>query len=69
MKILAFILILWVIISSALAKDDIYTNLSHKVCSVVSQDEETGNTRHLCEGVGGYKLAILDEDIRQSIDT
>lgn len=47
----------------------VYTGLSEKNCDTVeSTDEEGGSYRGLCPGVGGYKLELLEGDLRQTIN-
>jgi len=47
----------------------IYTGLSEKDCRTVeATDEEGGSYRGLCSGVAGYKLELLEGDLRQTIN-
>ncbi|MGD9588110.1 MAG: hypothetical protein AB7Q37_06525 [Pyrinomonadaceae bacterium] len=47
----------------------IYTGLSEKDCRTLeATDEEGGSYRGVCPGVGGYKLELLEGDLRQSIN-
>jgi len=49
--------------------ESIYTSLTAKDCKTIEQtDEEAGSYRGLCSGVGGYKLELLEGDIRQTIN-
>lgn len=46
-----------------------YTGLGEKACRTVeSNPDEGGSYRGLCPGVGGYKLEIIEGDLRQSIN-
>ncbi len=45
----------------------VYTDLAEKKCKTISFDQETGHSAQSCNGVGGYKLIVLDDDARQSI--
>ncbi len=44
-----------------------YTELAEKKCKTISSDKETGSSTQRCNGVGGYKLLVHDDDARQSI--
>jgi len=47
----------------------IYTDLSAEKCKTVeSSVEGTGRYRGICPGVGGYKIELLEGDIRQSLN-
>lgn len=49
--------------------ESIYTSLATKDCKTIEQsDEGAGWYRGACPGVGGYKLELLEGDIRQTID-
>lgn len=49
--------------------ESIYTGLSAKDCKTIEQsDEEAGYYRGQCPGVGGYKLELIEGDIRQTIN-
>jgi hypothetical protein len=46
-----------------------YTGLSEKVCRELKvSDEDGASYEGECPGVGGYKLRLLEGDLRQSID-
>ncbi len=46
-----------------------YTNLDDKSCKTLESDSSgAGSYRGRCPGVGGYKLDMLEGDIRQSIN-
>ena len=48
--------------------ESLYTNLGVKDCKTTAQtDDEGGSYRGQCPGVGGYKLELLEGDLRQSI--
>lgn len=47
----------------------IYTDLTTEKCRTIeATDEGAGSYRGECKGVGGYKLEVLEGDIRQSIN-
>ena len=47
----------------------VYTSLSDKNCkTIVSNPDEGGDYRGLCPGTNGYKLELLEGDLRQSIN-
>lgn len=49
--------------------ESIYTGLSTRDCKTIEQsDENAGWYRGVCPGVGGYKLELLEGDIRQTIN-
>jgi len=66
----------WIILLSAVgifaqkAKiESVYTSLETKACKTLSQtDEEAGSYEGECPGIGGYKLRLIEGDIRQSIN-
>ncbi len=49
--------------------ESVYTDLTTKKCKTIEQtDDEGGSYRGECAGVGGYKLEVLEGDLRQSIN-
>lgn len=49
--------------------ESIYTSTSTNVCKTLEQsDEGAGFYRGSCPGVGGYKLELIEGDIRQTLD-
>ena len=49
--------------------ESIYTDLTTEKCRTIEQtDDEGGSYRGECAGVGGYKLEVLEGDLRQSIN-
>lgn len=49
--------------------ESIYTDLTTKKCKTIEQsDDEGGSYRGECAGIGGYKLEVLEGDLRQSIN-
>ena len=47
----------------------VYTDLSSEKCKTIeSNANEAGSYRGLCAGAGGYKLELLEGDLRQSIN-
>lgn len=50
-------------------KQSIYTGTQTKDCKTIEQsDEGAGYYRGECPGVGGYKLELIEGDIRQTIN-
>jgi hypothetical protein len=57
------------IFAQAKNTESIYTGLSESDCQTIEQsDEDAGWYRGICPGVGGYKLELLESDIRQTIN-
>lgn len=49
--------------------ESVYTDLTTEKCRTIEQtDEEGGSYRGECAGVGGYRLEVLEGDLRQSIN-
>ena len=47
----------------------VYTDLSDTKCKTVElQEDEGGSYKGVCNGVAGFKLNLLEGDLRQSID-
>lgn len=47
----------------------VYTNLDDKNCKTLESDSSgAGSYRGRCPGIGGYKLDLLEGDIRQTIN-
>lgn len=47
----------------------VYTDLAAEKCKTLeSSDDEGGSYRGLCDGANGYKLEVLEGDLRQTID-
>ncbi len=48
--------------------ESIYTDLTAEKCkNIESDDTGSGYSRDECPGVGGYKLQVIESDIRQTI--
>lgn len=66
------IFILQVVTVSAQTNQNIkvvYTDLAAEKCKTIeSSEEEAGSYRGECAGVGGYKLEVLEGDIRQTVN-
>ncbi|MCU0240590.1 MAG: hypothetical protein MUC29_14205 [Pyrinomonadaceae bacterium] len=63
-----FILFIFCFMANAQNKS-IYTGLSDKDCKALkSSDEDTDSYEGECPGVGGYKLRLLEDDLRQTIN-
>ncbi|NNE99159.1 MAG: hypothetical protein HKN25_09090, partial [Pyrinomonadaceae bacterium] len=49
--------------------DSIYTNLNADKCKTIELDESgAGYYRGECKGIGGYKLEVIEGDLRQTIN-
>ncbi len=49
--------------------ESIYTDLTAEKCkNIESDDTGSGYSRDECPGVGGYKLQVIESDIRQTIN-
>lgn len=47
----------------------VYTSLTQRSCTTLeSTPDEGGNYEGECRGVGGYKLRVIEGDLRQTID-
>jgi hypothetical protein len=71
MKFIIFIsaIILFAAAHSSAQVTSVYTDLDASKCKTLERDEEgTGLYRGECKGVGGYKLHVVEGDLRQSID-
>lgn len=70
--IISFVVLLLVSIFGTAAAGQIfsiYTDLSDTKCKTLEIDEEgTGSYRGDCGGVFGYKLHVIEGDLRQTID-
>lgn len=70
MKIIAFIALALFAATAASAQiTSRYTDLDDQKCKTLELDEEGGGSyKGECAGVGGYKLHVLEGDLRQSIN-
>ncbi|HLA11045.1 MAG TPA: hypothetical protein VJ023_10675 [Pyrinomonadaceae bacterium] len=72
LKIPTFLLVLFLLWPSTgtaqTPTSSIYSDLRPARCRTIEVDRETGSSVQQCRGVGGYKLLVLDDDSRQSID-
>ena len=47
----------------------VYTDLANEKCRTIeSNADEGGSYKGVCKGVGGYKLEVLEGDLRQTIN-
>ena len=55
---------------SAFAQNkSVYTSTKTNACRTISQsDKDAGSYEGECTGVGGYKVRVLEGDIRQTIN-
>src|SRR5688572_29554531 len=70
MKIFIFwVSILFGVLSSYGQNTSVYTDLADTRCKTIeSTADEGGSYRGICPGVGGYKLEVIEGDLRQSIN-
>jgi len=62
-------LILAATVFAAAQNTSIYTSTRTSSCRTIkSSDEGAGSYLGECRGVGGYKIRVLEDDIRQTID-
>lgn len=68
-KILISLSFLFIFSNAIAAQTSVYTDLADKKCKTLeSSAEEGGSYRGECKGIGGFKLEVLEGDIRQSIN-
>lgn len=66
---LAAACVLLLSIAAAAQNKSVYTSTKTNACKTIkSTDEGTGSYIGECLGVGGYKLRLIEGDIRQTID-
>lgn len=67
-----FILMTIVLATSFTARAQVkslYTNLGDAKCRTVEvRDDEGGSYKGVCRGVGGYKLEVIEGDLRQTVN-
>ena len=65
---LTTIIILTLSAFSSAQNKSVYTNTSDKVCKQQkANDDEGGDYIGICPGVGGYKLKLIEGDLRQTL--
>jgi len=65
---LCTILLLTLTVSLAAQNKSIYTSTSDKICKAQkANDDEGGDYIGICPGVGGYKLKLIEGDLRQTL--
>lgn len=69
MKIFFFSTIILVTLSvfSSAQNKSIYTSTSEKACKQQESSDEGGDYVGICPGVGGYKLKLIEGDLRQTL--
>lgn len=68
-KLLLTLSFLFVFSTAISAQTSVYTDLDDKKCKTLeSNPDEGGSYRGECRGVGGFKLEVLEGDLRQSIN-
>jgi len=69
MKIAAMLAMMFLLTVSLGAQiTSIYTSLDDKKCKELERsDDEGGSYKGLCQGVAGYKLHLIEGDLRQTI--
>lgn len=69
MKTLAIFTIIFIFTAAAFSQTSIYTDLDDTKCKTLElKEDEGGSYKGECRGVAGYKLHVLEGDLRQSID-
>lgn len=69
MKTFALFAIIFVSAATAFSQTSVYTDLSDTKCKTLRSDDEDGILyKGECAGVAGYKLHVIEGDLRQSID-
>ena len=70
MKTLVVFLISLSLVGAAIAQNrSIYTSTRTNACrTITSTSEGTGSYVGECRGVGGYKVRLIEGDIRQTLD-
>jgi hypothetical protein len=74
MKVFVLIIVsLFLLVPNAFAQkqkvESVYTSLKTEKCKTIeSSSDEGGSYRGVCAGTGGYKLEVLEGDIRQTIN-
>lgn len=67
--VLSAALLLLVAVVASAQNTSVYTPLSDTKCKTVElTDEEGGSYKGICRGVGGYKLEVLEGDLRQTVN-
>ena len=65
---LLVIVLLASIAANAQSVTSVYTDLDDKKCKTLElTDEEGGSYKGECKGVGGYKLHVIEGDLRQTV--
>lgn len=68
MLALAIVVFLTSLSVNAQAVTSVYTPLDDKKCKTLElSDEEGGSYKGECKGVGGYKLHVIEGDLRQTV--
>lgn len=68
-KILFLLTFLFIFSNAISAQTSVYTDLADNKCKTIeSNAEEGGSYRGECKGIGGFKLEVLEGDLRQSIN-
>jgi hypothetical protein len=70
MKIFIFSVSILIGVSSSYGQNtSVYTDLADTKCKTIeSTSDEGGSYRGVCPGVSGYKLEVIEGDLRQSIN-
>ena len=69
LQLIAVVLTIFSSVAFGQKIESIYTGLSDKDCQAVkSSDDGDDGYRGMCKGVGGYKLELLEGDLRQTIN-
>ncbi len=70
LQLIAFVLTIFSSVALGQKTESIYTGLSDKDCQTVKSPDDDGEDgfRGMCKGIGGYKLELLEGDLRQTIN-
>ena len=62
-------LLLFLVANNSAQTKSLYTSLDTKNCKTIKQsNDEGGSYQGVCNGIGNYKLEVLEGDIRQTIN-
>ena len=68
MKKIILTLTILLMTAAAQAQESVYTDLTEKQCKTLAVNEAEQSSRQSCAGVGGYKLEVVENDLRQTVD-
>lgn len=65
--LLGAIILLTLSVFSSAQNKSVYTSTSEKACKQQESSDEGGDYIGICPGVGGYKLKLIEGDLRQTL--